>query len=161
MCISGCGKFAQQDTCINDGPVRLGGPGVIVQTDELRHKQKVVVYVGHRPYTITRYSNIAFSFITSPTGGMDVWVGEHLTPHSQGLYASGGQKECQHVHPSHQGPYIAKHNNSLSPVGSLCPNSSFNPSIAQQLMWRERYGVDPSSTFTCILADIISIQYPV
>ena len=49
---------------INDGPVRLGGPGVIVQIDEslFRHKQKVPVPVYHFTDTgtacITNYCNI-------------------------------------------------------------------------------------------------------
>ena len=34
------------------------------------------------------------------------------------------------------------------------------PSYLDELMWRERYGIDPSFTFTSILADL-SIQYPV
>ena len=55
--------------------------------------------------------HLVSSWKTSPAGGVGVWVGGHLTPPSQGLYASGGQKGCQHPHPSHQGPYIAKRNN--------------------------------------------------
>ena len=71
-----------------------------------RHKQKGVVYVGNR-YTNTRYSNIVLISLwkMSPAGGVGVWVGGHLAPH---LFASGGQKGCQHPHPSHQGPYIAQ-----------------------------------------------------
>ena len=34
------------------------------------------------------------------------------------------------------------------------------PSYLDEYMWRERYGVDPSSAFTSLVADI-SIQYPV
>ena len=106
---------------INDGPVKLGGPGVIVQTDEspFRHKQKAVV--GNR-YTITRYSNIAFSIIVEDVPSRRCGCLGWWTPHTTQpeLMCKWWTEGMPTPHP--------RHNNSLWPVGSLCPNSSYNPS---------------------------------
>ena len=99
---------------INDGPVRLGGPGVIVQIDEslFRHKQKVPVPVYY--YVLPTIVTLTVSlWKTSPTGGVGVWVGGYVTSSCQGVYASGGHKGCQYSPPTHQGTYIARDSHSF------------------------------------------------
>ena len=104
---------------INDGPVRLGGPGMIVQIDEslFRHKQKVPVPVYY--YTVVQHvlptivTLTVSSWKTSPTGGVGIWVGRYVTSSCQGVYASGGHKGYQYSPPTHQGTYIARDSHSF------------------------------------------------